>query len=63
MIWMIVASIGILLAVIALQLLGYFQEKRFRTNFPKQLEELKQRLEQLQREIEELKSQRIVMPS
>jgi len=63
MIWMIVALIGILPAVLALQLLRYFQEKRFRANFPKQIEELKQRLEQQQREIEELKSQKIVMPS
>ena len=61
--WAIVALIAVVLAVIALQLLGYFQEKRARTDFQKQIEELKQRLEQQQQEIELLKSRRVVTPS
>jgi chromosome segregation ATPase len=61
--WAIGALIGLVLAVIALpQLLGYFQEKRARTDFQKQIDELEQRLEQYHREIEELKSRRLVMP-
>ncbi len=62
--WAIGALITVVLAVIALpQLLGYFQEKRARTDFQKQIEELKQRLEQQQQEIELLKSRRVVTPS
>jgi len=67
---MIVALIGILLAVVALQLLGYFQEKRARADFRKEVEELKQlfkqqqqELEQYHQELEALKSQRLVIPS
>jgi len=62
--WAIGALIGLVLAVIVLpQLLGYFQEKRARTDFQKQIDELEQRLEQYHREIEELKSRRLVTPS
>ena len=62
--WAIGALIGLVLAVIALpQLLGYFQERRARTDFQKRIEGLEQRLEQYRQEIEELKSQRIVTPS
>jgi beta-lactamase regulating signal transducer with metallopeptidase domain len=62
--WAIGALIAVVLAVIALpQLLGYLQEKRARADFQKRIEELEQRLEQQQQEIEVLKSQRIVAPS
>jgi len=62
--WAIGALIAVVLAVIALpQLLGYFQEKRARADFQKQIDELKQYIEQQQREIETLKSQRILTPS
>ena len=62
--WAISTLIGLVLAVIVLpQLLGYFQERRARTDFQKQIAELEQRLEQYQREVEELKSRRIVTPS
>lgn len=62
--WAIGALIAVVLAVIALpQLLGYFQEKRARVDFQKEVEELKQLLEQQQQEIEALKSRRLVMPS
>jgi len=62
--WAIGSLIGIVLAVIVLlQILGYFQDKRERENFQKQLAELQQQFQQQQREIEELKSRRIVTPS
>ena len=61
--WAMGALIAVVLAVIALQLLGYFQEKQARADFQKRFEELEQRFEQYQREIEELKSHRIVTPS
>ena len=62
--WAIGALIGVVLAVIALpQLLGYFQEKRARTDFQKQIEVLEQRIEQQQQEIEELKSRKLIVPS
>ncbi|HIE25839.1 TPA: hypothetical protein EYP66_00965 [Candidatus Poribacteria bacterium] len=62
--WAIGALIALVLAVIALpQLLGYFQEKKARSDFQQEIDELKRRLEQQQQEIETLKSQRIVMPS
>ena len=62
--WAISTLIGLVLAVIVLpQLLGYFQEKRARTDFQKQIAELEQHLEQYHREVEELKSRRIVTPS
>ena len=61
--WAIGALIALVLAVIALpQLLGYFQEKRARVDFQKEIDELKQLLEQYHQEIETLKSQRIVTP-
>jgi len=62
--WAISTLIGVVLAVIALpQLLGYFREKRARVDFQEQVNELKQRIEQQQQEIETLKSQRIVTHS
>jgi beta-lactamase regulating signal transducer with metallopeptidase domain len=62
--WAIGALIALVLAVIALpQLLGYFQEKRARTDFQKMIDELNQRVEQQQQEIDELKSRRLVTPS
>jgi len=62
--WAIGALIAVVLAVIALpQLLGYFQEKRARADFQKRFEELEQRLEQHQQEIEFLKSRKILTPS
>jgi len=61
--WAIGALIAVVLAVIALpQMLGYFQEKRARVDFQKEIDELKQLLEQYHQEIETLKSQRIVTP-
>jgi predicted nucleic acid-binding Zn-ribbon protein len=62
--WAIGALIALVLAVITLpQLLGYFQEKRAHIDFQKEIDELKQRLEQQQQEIESLKSRRVVTPS
>jgi peptidoglycan hydrolase CwlO-like protein len=62
--WAIGALVAVVLAVIALpQLLGYFQEKRARVDFQKEIDGLKQRLEQQQQEIESLKSRRLVTPS
>jgi len=62
--WAIGALVAVVLAVIALpQLLGYFQEKRARADFQKEIDGLKQRLEQQQQEIESLKSRRLAMPS
>ena len=62
--WAIGSLIGIVLAVIVLpQVLGYFQEKRGREELQKQIQELSQRVERQQWEIEELKSRRIVTPS
>ena len=62
--WAIGALIALVLAVIALsQLLGYFQEKKARSDFRKEIDELKKLLEQYHQEIESLKSQRIVTPS
>jgi len=62
--WAIGALITLVLAVITLpQLLGYFQEKRARIDFQKEIDELKRRLEQQQQEIESLKSRRVVTPS
>ncbi|MFQ6044360.1 MAG: hypothetical protein ACE5PV_26205 [Candidatus Poribacteria bacterium] len=64
LLWAIGGLIAVVLAVIALpQLLGYFQEKRARADFQKEIDELKQLLEQYHQEIETLKSQRIVAPS
>jgi len=57
LLWAIGALIGIVLAVIALpQLLGYFQEKRGRGELQKQIQDLTQRLERQQQEIEAIKS-------
>ncbi len=62
--WAIGALIGVVLTVIALpQLLGYFQEKRARSDFEKRMSQLEQRIEYHQQEIDELKSRRIVTPS
>jgi len=62
--WAIGALIAVVLAVIALpQLLGYFQEKRARTDFQEMIDELSQRVEQQQQEIDELKSRKLVTPS
>ena len=62
--WAIGTLIGIVLAVIVLpQVLGYFQEKRGREELQKQIQELSQRVERQQWEIEELKARRIVTPS
>ena len=59
--WAIGSLIGIVLAVIVLpQVLGYFQDKRERENFQKQLADLQQQVQRQQREIEEIKSRRIV---
>jgi hypothetical protein len=53
--WAIGALVAVVLAVIALpQLLGYFQEKRARADFQKEIDGLKQRLERQQQEIESL---------
>jgi len=62
--WAIGVLIAIILAVIALpQLLGYFQEKKARVDFQKRIEKLEQLIEQQQREIEALKSRRVLTPS
>jgi len=62
--WAIGSLIGVVLAVIVLpQVLGYFQDKRERENFQKQLADLQQQVQRQQREIEELKSSRIMTSS
>ena len=56
--------IGVVLAAIALpQLLGYLQGRRERAELQKLIEIVNQRVDQHQREIEELKLRRIVTPS
>ncbi|MFQ6039498.1 MAG: hypothetical protein ACE5PV_01475 [Candidatus Poribacteria bacterium] len=62
--WAIGALIALILAVIALpQLLGYFQERRARTDFQKEIDELKQRPNNNSKRLRFSKSQRIVTPS
>jgi len=64
LLWTIGTLIGIVLAVIVLpQVLGYFREKRARVEFQERIDELERRLEQQQREIDELKSRRVYAPS
>jgi len=62
--WAIGALIALVLAVIALpQVFGYLQGRKERADLQKQIDELSQRIEQQQREIEALKSRRIMTPS
>jgi predicted PurR-regulated permease PerM len=62
--WVIGGLIGVVLTVIALpQVFGYFQERRTRSDFERRIGTLEERIQQQEREIEELKSRRIVTPS
>jgi predicted PurR-regulated permease PerM len=62
--WVIGGLIGVVLTVIALpQVLGYFQERRTSADFERRIGTLEEQIQQQEREIEELKSRRIVTPS